>query len=345
MRPVLTPGVCSLWRDPSTLQLGRGSGRSAVVRGVDPSLRAGLHLLDGTLERAQLVRSASVAHGCRPEQLETLLDLLDHSGLLDDAGQDRASLQALTPQERARLSADTASLALVRGDGGLPAIELRRAARVVVVGAGRVGVPLSLALAAAGIGAVDVVDEGVARAEDTGAGGLPLEAVGRRRGQAARELLHRTAPSMPQASIDRADLVVLADAHTEPHAHGRELLLDGIPHLRAEVRDSTGVVGPLVLPGRTPCLRCLELTRCDLDPAWPALAAQLSNAGADPAACDGPLALAVAAQGAMQVLAMVDGTMDPAALGGTLEMALPDWRWRRRSWPVHPDCGCTARVG
>ena len=42
----------------------------------------------------------------------------------------------------------------------------------------------------------------------------------------------------------------------------------------------------------------------------------------------------------MQVLAMADGTTAPAALGGTLEMALPDWRWRRRTWPPHPDCGC-----
>jgi hypothetical protein len=44
----------------------------------------------------------------------------------------------------------------------------------------------------------------------------------------------------------------------------------------------------------------------------------------------------------MQVLAMVDGTADPATLGGTLELALPGWRWRRRSWPAHPDCGCAA---
>ena len=343
MRPVLTPAVSPLWRDSRTLQLGRGSGRSAVVRGLDASLRASLRLLDGTLDRASLIRTAGT-QGCRPEHMGALLDLLDHTGLLDDAGQDRACTQGLTPLERARLSADTASLALVRGDGGQPAIELRSAASVVVVGAGRVGVPLALALAAAGIGAVDVLDDGLARPEDTGVGGLPLEVVGRPRGHAARDLLRRTAPSMPQTPIDRPDLVVLADAHGEPPAHGRDLVLDGTPHLRVEVRDSTGVVGPLVLPGRTPCLRCLDLTRCDLDPAWPALAAQLAASSTGSAACDGPLALAVAAQGAMQVLAMVDGTTDPATLGGTVEMAVPDWRWRRRSWPLHPDCGCAAEL-
>ena len=34
--------------------------------------------------------------------------------------------------------------------------------------------------------------------------------------------------------------------------------------------------GPLVTPGRGPCLRCLDLHRCDRDPAWPALLAQLA---------------------------------------------------------------------
>lgn len=341
MRPVLTPAVLPLWRDATTLQLGRGSGRSAVVRGLDPSLRTTLRLLDGAHDRGQVLRAAAAA-GCPAERAQALLDLLEHTGLLDDAGRERTPLVDLSRPERARLSPDLASLALVRGDGGLPALALRRAVHVEVRGAGRVGMPLALTLAAAGVGTVSVEDDAPTRPEDTGVGGLGLEATGRRRGEAARELLQRTAPSMAEAAGRRPDLVVLAVGEGDARELARRLVLDATPHLLVEVRDTTGVVGPLVLPGRSPCLRCLELTRCDLDPAWPVLAAQLSSAGSGQAACDGPLALAVAAQGAMQVLAMVDGTSDPAALGGTLEMALPDWRWRRRSWPLHPDCGCAA---
>jgi hypothetical protein len=48
----------------------------------------------------------------------------------------------------------------------------------------------------------------------------------------------------------------------------------------------------------------------------------------------------VAAQAAQQSLALIDGAGLPAAVGGTLELALPDWRWRRRSWQLHPACGC-----
>ena len=345
MRPVLTPSARRLWRAPETLQLGRSPGRVAVLTGLDPALRATLVLLDGTRDRDQVLLAAA-AGGCPPPRAAALLDLLEESGLVDDAAQDRGVMAGLDRDERERLAADLASLALVRGDGGLAALEHRRGARVLVTGAGRVGAPVALALAAAGVGTVDVVDGGLTRPEDTGVGGLALSDVGRSRGEAARDLLRTAAPSQSTSggAVRPPDLVVLAPAGDEDLDDTRRLVLDGTPHLLAAVRDTTGVVGPLVLPGRTPCLRCLDLTRSDLDPAWPALAAQLASTSRPRVACDGPLALAVAAQAVMQVLAMLDGTTDPAALRGTLELALPDWRWRRRSWPLHPDCGCAEVV-
>jgi hypothetical protein len=108
----------------------------------------------------------------------------------------------------------------------------------------------------------------------------------------------------------------------------------------AEVRGAVGVVGPLVQPGRSACLRCLDLARADRDPGWPALATQLAMPTPGVAPCDAALALAVAAQTALQALTLLDGGALPGAVGGTLELALPDWRWRRRSWQLHPDCDC-----
>lgn len=339
MRPVLTPAARRLWRDPETLQLGRASARAVVLSGLDPVTRRVLPLLDGTRERAQVVADAEAA-GCPGERTELLLDLLASTGLLEDAGADLGPLAALDRAERERLTADVASLALLRGDGGLPAARHRADARLVVVGAGRVGAPVAAALKISGIGSVDVLDDVPAAAQDAGVGGLDLSDVGRSRGEAARARLRAAAPSGPSGPVSHADLVVLAPARPEQLEEARRLVEPGTPHLLAEVRETTGVVGPLVLPGRSACLRCLDLTRTDLDPDWPALAAQLAVPSRARVACDGPLALMVAAQAALQVLALVDGTVDPAAVGGTLELALPDWRWRRRTWPVHPDCGC-----
>ena len=339
MRPVLPAAARRLWRDPQTLQLGRTTGRAAVLAGVDATARAALALLDGTRERAQVVADAAAA-GSPQERTELLLDLLASAGLLEDAGAELGPLARMDRAERERLAADVASLALVRGDGGLPAVRHRADTRVLVLGAGRVGAPLAQLLATSGIGAVDVLDEAPAAAPDAGVGGLDLRDVGRSRGEAVRERLRAVAPSAPSGPLTTADLVVLAPTRPEHLEASRAAVPPGTPHLLAEVRETVGVVGPLVLPGRSACLTCLDLTRTDLDPGWPVLAAQLASPGRARAACDGALALAVAAHASLQVLSLVDGTADPAAIGGTLELALPDWRWRRRSWPVHPACGC-----
>ena len=335
MRPVLSPASRRLWRDPQTLQLGRAGDRAVVLAGLDPAARAVLGLLDGTRDLGG-VEQAAVAAGCTAERARELLGLLQQAGLILDAAERWPARLAV--DERDRLSADVASLSLLHGGAGLSALHRRDARSVAVLGGGRVGGPLAALLAAAGVGSVDVVDDGRASAADAAVGGLRPGDVGRRRGEAARERMLEVAPTTRSGPLRHPDVVVLAP--TAGLEDGVEALLrSGTPHLLAEVRDTVGVVGPLVLPGRSACLRCLDLTRTDRDPDWPALAVQLASPSRWSAPCDAVLAAAVSAQAALQVLTLLDGGV-PAAVDGSLELALPDWRWRRRSWPVHPACAC-----
>jgi hypothetical protein len=335
VRPLLTPFARRLWRDRETLQLGRSPGRAVVLAGVDPVLRAVLALLDGTRDQAGVLRAAAAA-GCPAPRAEAVLTLLADAGLLDDAADDRSALARLERAERDRLAADLGSLRLVRPGGALPSARRRLDARIVVEGAGRVGAAVAALLAVSGVGAVDVVDDGTVRPEDCGVGGLGLDQVGRRRGEAARDLVAGLAPSVRTAALCLPDLVVLAPAAGMPRPDAPRL----VPHLLTEVRDGTGVVGPLVQPGASACLHCLDLARTDRDPDWPAVAAQLSLPAPGVAPCDAGLALAVVAQTVLQALLLVDGAAVPATVGGTLELVLPDWRWRRRSWQIHPACAC-----
>ena len=85
--------------------------------------------------------------------------------------------------------------------------------------------------------------------------------------------------SLSHAAVtaDTTDLVVLSDSLVADPRMLRELHAARIPHLPVRVRDGAGLVGPLVLPGVTSCLRCADLHRSDRDAAWPAVAAQLRD--------------------------------------------------------------------
>ncbi|MFC7573624.1 hypothetical protein ACFQX8_15215 [Klenkia terrae] len=114
-----------------------------------------------------------------------------------------------------------------------------------------------------------------------------------------------------------------------------------VPHLVATVRGEVGVVGPLVVPGRTGCLRCAEATRTDAAPGWPALATQLRE---PPTARTGPpagpvtgstgLCAATAVTALTQALAHLDGTAAPLALDAALELRSPICC--RTGGPGHP---------
>jgi bacteriocin biosynthesis cyclodehydratase domain-containing protein len=118
------------------------------------------------------------------------------------------------------------------------------------------------------------------------------------------------------------------------------LVAGDLAHLAVVVAGDRLVVGPLVLPGRSPCLRCLDLHRTDRDPAWPKVAAQLTR----PAAVRTPVETASATMAAglvaLQALAHLDGQVVPASVGRTLEVVLPDGLLERRRWSAHPSCGC-----
>ncbi|MFD6514038.1 hypothetical protein [Rhodococcus sp. NPDC060176] len=137
-------------------------------------------------------------------------------------------------------------------------------------------------------------------------------------------------------------LVVLADdVVTDPRLVS-DLVRCGLPHLSVRIRDGNGVVGPLVLPGQSSCLRCADIIRSELDPHWLHLSAQLlGSAGhAESAMIHASVALALAEIDA--ALGVVDrhGATSAASLSSTLEIALRPYRITTRRWPRQISCSC-----
>ena len=223
--------------------------------------------------------------------------------------------------------------------------ERRRAASTVVVqGGGPLAVGLLLGLAAAGVGTVHVVTSGAVLEGDLGTGLVDADR-GRDRASATADALARLDPRArtgPPRQRTVPDLVVLADAGTPDPLRVAELHTTGTAHLVVRVRDGVGVVGPLVLPGRTTCLGCIEIERCAREPAWTAAAAQLVGVPgrAAPACVTATAGLATAQ--ALVALDGPDGGTGPPVLDATLELDVDAGTIVRRTWAPHPDCRCGA---
>lgn len=375
VNPVLKPGLRRLWRDDTTLQLGSDPSRAVVLTNLTPAAATLLDRLDGSRTREALLADCDAAG-------RDLLAIVEAEGLVDDAAADSRDVP-VPPLEQDRFVPDVAAMSLRAADPTYARrlTNRRRRARLRVQGGGRVGAQVATLLAAGGIGTVVVDDAGVATPADVAPAGLRLDDVGRPRSVAATAALARVRrlpssrrPGAAPSSF-RPDLVVVAPVGL-PVIHPTESLdleRSGFAHLLAGVRETTGVVGPLVVPGRTSCLHCQHLHRSALNPSWPLLALQMSRRNENgPDACDVTLATFVASLAAMQALdfidagcrqhglepaaedrgpvseefaeSFIDSTRDvavlPAAADGTLELAYPDWRIRRRSWPVHSACPC-----
>jgi bacteriocin biosynthesis cyclodehydratase domain-containing protein len=220
----------------------------------------------------------------------------------------------------------------------------RRAAYVRVHGAGRIGACVASLLAASGVGHVSCADPEPAGPADLAPAGLVPADLGAPRQEGAARAVERAAPEV-RTHDDGAvpDLAILTGA-TLPDLTG-QLMRDLVPHLAVRAGEAIGVVGPLVRPGGSACLTCVDLHKTEADPQWPKILAQATFARIRPQACDTVLAAMTATLASAQALAYLDrpGTV-PVTADGTLELVLPDWQWRRRTWPPHPACGCGAAI-
>jgi hypothetical protein len=327
-----------LRRGPDCIQVGTDPERAWVVDGLDPDVAHALVGLDGRTARHALVES-------RPD-LAGVLSELEEVGLLD------GSEPAPAPGgRRERLAADLASLAVRSGSRADAARILARRARrgAVVRGTDRAAALVAVGLAAAGLGSVGL-DGGDRTARSGDLTPMGPEEPGRSWHEQVAAAVRRQGahPLMSTIRSRRPDVVVVCGAAdtdlpwTDP-ARADDLLADGVTHLTVAVSGDAAVVGPLVIPGRTPCLWCLDRWRTERDRAWPALADQLRSRHAVAQAGDSALtsiAAGLAVAQALRVVDRLDPRDPPACLGARLVLRGPDGVPEREVVRPHPACGC-----
>jgi hypothetical protein len=337
----IKPGLRTAWRAPDAVQIGLEPGRGAVLEGLTAVDRRLVEQLEEGVDEATLPTD-----GPAGERTRRLLALLRAGDVLLSRRSGRGVLARLGAGAQ-QLAPDAAVWGVVRpGNGdGWELIADRGRREVDVVGTGRLAAELAQTLISAGVGRV--------RELPVPPPSWPLP------GQGAATGVGRRGP----------DVVVLVRVAAADSVAAEHLLAADVPHLSVVVREAGLVVGPLVLPGEGPCLRCLDLHRTDRDPAWPRLLAQLPGRATAADAGETTSSRLGAALAALQVLGHLDGNAStaegtragrasgtggtgrpatgaaasarPASVGATLEVDLPDGLVSRRAWTVHPACGCS----
>lgn len=303
--PQLAPYAPVVQRATDEVQVGVDPDAALVFRGA--GFTALLDLLDGS-QPTSAVRRAARAAGLTAAQVRGALAALASAGLLSE--------RDTTPY------AGSASRSAVR-----------------LIGAGPVGYQLARVLVASGLGGLYVYDD-----EPTDLALYPAAGVLSSRSEALRSALAEAETTVSPLSHwskpegVQVDLTIVACDQPEPdRVITDHLLRNDDPHVIVRCWGNGVSVGPLVVAGRTSCLRCADLARTDADPHWPAVLRQLSRVR-----ISAPAALHswAASTAAAQVLAFLHGEL-PESAGATLEISWPTFVTRLRRWAAHPDCGCS----
>lgn len=112
-------------------------------------------------------------------------------------------------------------------------------------------------------------------------------------------------------------------------------------HLPVRVHYGRASIGPLVIPGRTPCCRCLALHLRDRDPHWPAIASQwrgheVRRTSTTPV--DQLLVQRVAVESVSFLRRWVDAAQNDGGI--RVHLAVPEMATRVETIAAHAGCGC-----
>ena len=146
---------------------------------------------------------------------------------------------------------------------------------------------------------------------------------------------------MTVAAGGRAALTVLAE-RGHPMASAGPATGEHLgPHLPVRAYGALGVCGPLVVPGLTPCLRCHDLHRRDVDASWPLLGVQWAQCADRHTPVDSLLALQLAGATVALIRRWIDAPDQLDDWSRTAyRIELPHGRVESEPRPAHPLCGC-----
>lgn len=360
IRPHLKVGTVLLPHPNSTYV-----GRSDQGLEVSSPARSALPNMDGTRTCEEL----SQCNGIPLSDITALLSELDSAGLIDtekskitvhtrfhspianrashdgDDSNDGA-VQQLLVRLLPELSFTT-WLPTVR-DGGVSAVGRRRDWNIVIHGDSRIATLLYGILLSSGVTHTSLFcpDERKRIQEvDMCAGFLHPSDIGlaykTRTHELARELSLFPMVKDPSGSSESVagQLKMAIAVGNVPADQMQEWMSEGVPHLLIDSPDTAKIsVGPIVIPGQSPCARCVSISLEDQNPTW----REITMEKLLKPAIEVPVALAhhIAGVAALEVLRFMDEGQSQL-IGGraSIDYHRPTVT-TQHSFTRHPACGC-----
>ncbi len=326
-----------LRRDDRELQFGLDPDTALILAGLPPAFDPLLELIDGTRSSAEL-RTAGRDLGLDAAVVDAALRTLRTSGLLERPGPGPAPVSTVRLIGAGPLGRAIGTALVAAGpEAGIFGLELSdpRTVDASLYPAHPLAGSQAEALRA------ELQDKSRPRHPLPEDRPRPAMGIGPHwsefGGPGGRHRSERATERAAERAIAPALTVVTAETTETDRAITDALMRADQPHLVVRPWLGGALLGPLVVPGRSPCLGCLDLTRTGADPAWPRLLDQLSHHGdrAD------PVSLGWAAATATTQLVRWLRTGDADLVGATMEVTPPDYAPRLRRWSMHPGCGCS----
>jgi len=341
----INPNHQALWRNPFEMQLGLGQSQ-VVLKKLTP---------------AQERLIAALYRGIADQQLPAItkelgLSKADSDSVLEQVGPimlaENPKLKSkveLTQDFVAGAFAEIIRASLLHAVDG-EAVLIGRAGRSIhIEDISRTGLAIAQGLAAAGVGHLISHDEQQVQRADLGPIAYPSQLLGRPRIDALRTMLAAspnkavvsTGKKILEKQLQKIDCAVLiVQQAIEPRRYSHWANRD-VPHIAVSFDTEFASVSPMIIPGQTACLFCLENMRTDQDSNWPVLASQLI--GSQKKFDDAASQLFAAGVVIQKILARID----KVAGFEQSEENLSGYRMNSKTgeitefvWPKHKACSC-----
>jgi hypothetical protein len=343
----INPNHQALWRNPFEMQLGLGS-EQVVLKKLSPGQERLIAALYKGIADQQLP-TVSKALGLSKADTDAVLEKIEPI-MLSENPKTKSKVE-LSPEFVAGAFSEIIRASLLHAVDG-EAVLIGRAGRSIhIEDISRTGLTIAQGLAAAGVGHLVSHDEQQVTRADLGPTGYPSQLLGRPRVDALRSMLAAspnkalvsTGKKLLEKQLQKIDCAVLiVQQAIEPRRYSHWANRD-VPHIAVIFDTEFASISPMIIPGQTACLFCLENMRTDRDANWPVLATQLiaSQKKFDDSASQ----LFAAGVVIQKILARIDKVagfeLSEENLSG-YRLNLKTGEITEFLWPKHSACSCDA---